>query len=445
MVRLYNGARFPMHRPSLDNVELIDHGALPMITAMQMNGMAIDRDYFRDFSAYLKTEEERISNDVTELVGVRINVASPDQVADLLFRRLGIKPRFQPKMVPSGKREIVDDEMLESLKDYHPVVPMIQEFRECWKIRTSFADVLPVWADKNDRIHGNIRTTRVVTGRLSMTEPNLMAQPVRTDLGKRIRDGFKAPKGRLLGTIDLSQIQMRVVAHEAQCMNMLDIFLRDGDIHSENASRMFNLPVEKLDKMYHRYPAKRVGFGVVFMITAKGLQDQLVVASDDRWTPEQRKQYIDFWTEARCDQMINDWYVVNWEVKSFMEDQKARARRFGEVWSLMGRMRRIPGVYSVHRHVKADAEREAGNSPIQMGEVDIMKTGMCEIWDVIESRGWDCMPLIQVHDELVFECDDNLPEYLKEFKNIFANSVPLDAPIKSSAAWGDKSWADLEK
>jgi DNA polymerase-1 len=419
-------------------------GAMPLVLKMQRNGILIDKGHFAEFSEYLKGEEVKYTDEVEQLTGRRINLASPDQKADLLFRHLGIKPRFNLKVVPTGKRYVIDDEVLESLKDYHPSVRVMQQFNECNKLRTSFSDVLPGLAGPDGRIRGNIRTTRVVSGRLSMTDPNLMAQPTRSDLGKKIRQGFRAPKGRKIGTIDLSQIQMRVVAHASGCINMIDTFLRNGDIHSENACRMFHLPVEKLDKMKHRYPAKRVGFGVVFEITAMGLRDQLVIASDPKWTREERQAYIDSWPEETCQRLIDDWYDANPEVREYMNGQHALARRFGMVWCMFGRHRLIPEVRSVHRWMVNEGLRAAGNHSIQAGEVGVMKLGMAEINDTIDRMGWDCMPLLQVHDELLFEGDEGLPDYLREFQRIYANCCPLDVPIKSDWAVGER-WGELEK
>lgn len=444
-MRLFGGVHFPVDRPCLPNASRIDHMVIPMVNSMRTTGIAIDRGHFREFAAYLKVEENRISREVSEMTGHRTNLASPDQVADLLFRKLHIKPRFNVKLVPTGKREVINDDLLQSVKDLHPCVPLLQEFVQRNKLRTSFAETLPLFADANDRIHADIKLTRVVTGRIAMSDPNLMGQPTRTELGKMIRKGFVPGKGRMLGTIDLSQIQMRIAAHVSGCINMIDVFHRDGDIHSETASRMFRIPIEKLDKMLHRYPAKRAGFGVLFMITGAGLRDQITTEFDPKWNSEQRQAHVDYWSEERCNTVINDWYKVNWEIRDCQNDFITHARRFNLVHDLFGRVRMIPGVRSSLKRIRNDAEREAGNSPIVMNEVAVMKLGMAEIWKVINDRKLDCQPLLQIHDELLFEGGDNLPEYLKEFQHIYGGAVPLDVPVKSSMATSYHSWGDLDK
>ncbi len=449
-VRLYNGVRFGMDRVCTHNTEIIDLGIVPIVNSMMETGIFLDKEYLKEFAVYLKGEEDRITIAVAEMTGYRVNLASDDQVADLIFRRLRTqwryKPRFQFKLTDSGKREQVSDAVLESIKDVHPVVPLIQEFREYNTLRTSFAETLPDHCDEFGRIHGAIKQTRVITGRLAMTGPNLMGIPTRSDLGKRVKKAFKAPKGRMLGEIDLSQAQMRIAAHVSGCMNMIRVFLSGGDIHSETASQMFDIPVPALDEMLHRYPAKRTGFGILFLIQANGLQDQLSGVSDPRWTPAERQAYVDRWTTDRCGLMITGWRKVNWEIGTWQNEQMVRGRRFSMVWDQgFGRHRLTPGIKSTHKSIRADAERECGNSPIVMYEVGIVKLAMAQIYDTIRDRNWDCQMLLNLHDALLFESDCNMEFYLQEFQKIFANVCPMDIPMKSDYKFGEGSWGDLRK
>lgn len=443
MYRLYGGVRFPVDRPCLENTAIMDHGCLRMVLEMRRHGIMIDPNHFKTFAVYLKQQEDRITEEVRMMTGYRVNMASPDQMADLLFSRLGIRPKYQMKLVASGKRFIINDKVLESIKELHPVVPMYQDFVEHNKLRTSFAETLPHFADANLRIHGDIKTTRVVTGRLAMSNPNLMGQPTRSELGKMIRQGFIAPPGRMLGHIDLSQAQMRGAAHLSRCMNMLDVFWRKGDIHKTTASMMFRLPIDQLDAYRHRYPAKRVGFGVLFMITGAGLHDQLQANIDEKWDRAQIDDHRAYWSVPKCDETIELWYNQYPEIRDWQNAQITRARRNEMVWSPDGRPRLVPGIRSVHKQIVADAEREAANSPVVMLEVAIMKLAMAEIQDTIHREKWDCKPLCQIHDALLVEGDKNLPEYMDRMATIFENAMPLDAPIKSDWKVTEGSWRDL--
>jgi len=439
----YNGVRL-LDQPSTTNIRRLDLGVMPMVAAMQANGILIDKDHFHKFSRYLKEEEERLTEDVRRLTNYRINLGSPDQIAALLFDRLKLKP-MHIKKVASKRRYIVDDEALESIKHQHLCIPKIQEFTEVHKLRTSYTDVLPVIASQDDgRVRTTLRVTRQVPGRISSSEPNLMAQPVRTDLGKRIRDGYIAPPGRKLGTIDLSQIEMRTAADDADCFPMIDTFLRDGDIHAETASRIFHLPVDKLDKMKHRYPAKRIGFGILFGITEEGLRDQILVASDKSWTEADRQAYVDSWPLIKCAEAINSWFGVYSEIRPAMNEQYSRARQYGYTWDYAGRIRWIPEVKSVHKRIVEAGLRYAYSHRIQSTAQTVMKLAMAEIWDTIVS-GLPIMPLLQIHDELLVEgYERSIEESLVQCQEIVANCVRFATPIKSSYAYGDR-WGKLEK
>lgn len=441
---LYNGVRI-VNAPCPENIKRLDLGAIPMVLNMQRNGLLLDCDHLRRLSVRLKEEEDAITEKVYDLTGQRLNMGSVDQLAHLLFNVIGLRPP-KGELTGSGKRFKLDDEVLDSLKADHPVVVEAKRFRECNKLRTSYADTLPGMVDSEGRIHTNLRVTRQVTGRISSSDPNLMAQPTRSDLGREIRNAYVAPPGKKLGTIDMSQVEMRTAAHEAECLSMIDTFLRRGDIHAETASRMFGLPVEKLDKMRHRYPAKRVGFGVLFGITALGLYAQIIAASDPKWTEEQRLAFIAEWSEDKCEATIQSWFDSYPEIRALMGEYHARARRFGYVWDMWGRIRHIPEVYAVARWVVEAGLRQAGNMPIQSGAQGLMKLAMAKIQDIIDDEYGDAVrPLLQIHDELLFEGEpDAMAEAMPRFSDVMYSIAPLDVPIESSYAIGDR-WGELEK
>jgi DNA polymerase-1 len=268
-----------------------------------------------------------------------------------------------------------------------------------------------------------------------MSEPNLLAQPVRSELGKDIRRGFIPSKGRKLVVSDLSQIEMRTVAHLSNCLPMIDTFIRGGDIHVETAERMFSVPPDKQDRMLHRYPAKRVGFGVLMEITGFGLYVQMILAGVG-----------DQWSEEKCDGLIVGWYDQYGEVLEWKHGIHAAVRRRMMAWDLWGRLRWIPEVKSVHKWVQNAGLRESVAHAISSTAQGIIKIHMAIIQERIEREFKDAVwPLLQIHDELLFEVEDGAVDDFKTYiQDVMDNSVVLNVPIRSSQASGD-NWGDLEK
>lgn len=440
----------------------MDLGALPCIMKMQSNGILVDKPYFKEFSKYLQQEKDKYTEAVREKTGFYINIGSPDQIEALLFKKVGLKPPDHFKLTKSGKRYVVDDEALSSIKHLHPAVQDIQRYTECHKLKSSYADVLPVIAGVDGRVRTNLKTTRQVSGRISSSDPNLMAQPTRSDLGKRIRKGFIAGKGKVLSTIDQSQIEMRFAAHRAQCISMIDTFLRDGDIHVETATRIFfswlpiklgRMPTKKeakaagMDDMRHRYPAKRIGFGVLFGITEEGLQDQILVADDPTWTDAEREAFRAEWPLERCAKVIAEWFRVYFEIRSYMEGEFAKARRNGYIGDEFGRIRLVPQVKSVHKRVVAEGLRAVGNLGIQASATGSMKLFLAQYFDeLIECKyKGRAEPLLVIHDEALSEVDEDcIEEFEYDCGRIMERVVRLDVPIRFSTAHG-QSWGDLDK
>jgi DNA polymerase-1 len=431
---LFGGVRMVSH-PDPDNVRKLDMGCVPMVLEMQRRGILVDTGYLAEFSVELQRDMERLTEEMRSMTGYYLNMGSPDQVADLLFNKLKIRPGHHAKKTPMGKRYVVAREYLESISPEHPCIPMILDYGEVKKIKESYCDVLPTLVGRDGRIRTTLRITRIVSGRISSSRPNLTAQPTRSELGKRIRKAFVASRGRVMLVLDLSQIEMRTMAHEASCLAMIDTFSRGGDIHLETASRMFGLPPEKLDKMEHRYPAKRVGFGVMFLITPQGLLIQMTISGARGWT------------EQRCADMISLWYGQYPEVRSFQGSQKSDVLRWGMVWDMWGRHRLLPAVKCVVRRVKEEALRAACNHRIQSGAQGIIKLQMAEIQDTRDRFYGDAVwPLLQIHDELLFEVQESAAdEFTSVAGDIMARAVPeFLVPIKWAGACGP-SWGDLDK
>lgn len=460
--RCYGGVRFGFDSPSPDNVRRLDLISMPCIARMQRNGILVDKAYYAEFSKYLQQEKDRYTEAIREKTGYYINAGSPDQIAALLFGKIGLKPPDHFKLTKSGKRFVVDDEALSSIKHMHPCIQDIQRYTECHKLKSSYADVLPVIAGPDGRVRTSLKVTRQVSGRISSADPNLMAQPTRSDLGKRVRKGFIASPGKVLMTIDQSQIEMRFAAHRAQCISMIDTFLRDGDIHVETATRIFfswlpvklgRMPTRKeakaagMDDMRHRYPAKRIGFGVLFGITEEGLQDQILVADDPTWTDAEREAFRAEWPLERCAKTIAEWFEVYPEIKKYMEMEYAKARRFGYTCSAFGRIRLVPQVKSVHKRVVAEGLRAVGNFGIQTDANGSIRLFLAQYFDELINGKYKgkAEPLLSIHDECLSEVDEDcVEEFAHDCGRLMERVVSLDVPIRFSTAWGE-SWGELEK
>lgn len=423
----------------LDAVQGIDMAVIPMVERMQTNGILADIPHFQRLGDRMSDMMDEEVRSIWEETGRFINPNSGDQVAPLIFDELGMEPRY---LTGSGKRGSTDDKTLEGLRNEHPVMPHILNFREYSKIRDSFAVVLPRMVGADGRIRCVLRVTRVSSGRLAASSPNLMAIPVRSDVGKEVRSGFIAPEGCLLGTCDLDQIEMRVMAHRSGDPTLVDLFTRGEDIHAKTASQMFGIPVDQVDPMRHRYPAKRVGFGVITGITGKGLSEQMALAGVT-------KDNGDPYSEDDCDRLIADWFSIYPGVRDYMEDKRAEARRYGYVRDMWGRIRYLPGIHDPRRWMREEAERQSHSHDIQGSAQGIMKLGMKAAWDGVYPMAWregvHCEPLLQVHDELLHEIQEDAAEtVLDAVKAAMCSAVDLCVPVKAKSAIGP-DWGALEK
>lgn len=418
---------------NLQEVADIDHSVLRMVDHMGRRGMPINPPYFRRLAADLYEREERAIYQLTQLIGRRINPNSTDQVGALLFDELGIE---STKRTKGGKRS-TNKKVVEGLRTAHQAVDLVVQARELNKGRTSFAD--PLGTQTSDRCRCRLRLTRVVSGRLAASDPNLMAIPVRTELGLEIRNGFEAPDGHLLGTWDLDQIEMRVMADESRDPFLVELFLTGRDIHSETASRCFGVPLDRVDKMKHRYPAKRVGFGVITGITGAGLLDQFRMAG-----------ITDGWDEQSCDELIQAWFGVYPGVKAYMERCRAEARRNGVVYDRWGRPRYLPGAQSSLSHIREEAERQSHSHKIQAGAQGIMKRAMAAVdRDILDlqAQGYGVWPLMQIHDELILEFEEGLEGLLEPMvvdSLTRTTTLPSGVPLGAKGAYG-RAWGQLEK
>ena len=411
----------------------VDMQVTRIVLDMERCGMAVDREKFSELSAYYKREMDRLEGEISIIAGHPLNVGSTLQVADLLYKELVLRcPAYTPKGAPS-----TDEETLMKLLHDHPIVKPIIDWRGLQKNRSAYAENIPRMIKKDGRVHADIKTTRVYTGRLATAEPNLMAIPIRSEEGRKIRECFITAPGCSLVACDYAQIEMRLAAHASQDKEMLGIFQRGEDIHSQTASKIFGIPVDKVDPIKHRYPAKTCGFGVLYGMSAEGLLDQfsLIGCSEG-------------WTLQKCEALIKEWFGLFRGVRSYFSGKIAEARRYGHVTDLFGRRYLIPEVKSALPHIISAGERQACNYPIQGGAQGVMKRGMVKMMPVyrgFREVGETCNPLIQIHDDMLFEVGDGILEaFCVVYKDTMENAVKLSLPLEVDLKTG-KNWGSMEK
>lgn len=413
----------------------IDHGILPFIHAMQRGGMGIDYPHFECVQAYLLFEINEQLRKIEREVGRPLNPKSGPQVAKELYENRGLRP-------PSGKFKktksgglSTEDKTLEAMSGLDPLVDMITDARELFKLHGTYATKIPEIAARapDRRLHPRFRVTRVPTGRLSAVEPNVLALPKHTKNGKLIRGGFPARKGWLLGSWDLDQIEMRVMAHASGDPAFRQVFLAGLDIHAANAQKYFGVPPDRQDDSKHRLPAKAIGFGTLMGITAKGLRDQL------------HKKGQTHWTEQQCQQLLDEFYNVLYPgIKTYVQGRHQFCRATGYTEDFMGRRQYLPDIWSDDDRERSAAEREAQAIPIQAGAQIVTKTWMKAAWDGGLStlyRRELISPWVQIHDDLVIE---HKKEVSQEVDHILQSTLPqiLSVPVKCKGKIAEV-WVDL--
>lgn len=405
----------------LDAVLENDLGAMLMIADMMDNGIQVDEKYLAGLEDDLKAQ--KLVQEVIIHSTSAINIGSADQVADLLFKKLKLTPG---KMTPSKKRYTVDDATLQGISHEHPVVQHILAWRGVEKLLNTYVTKLPGFI-KNGRIYPKFRITGTPSGRLTCSEPNLMAIPIRSKMGAKIRAGFVAPEGRILASWDLSQIEPRVMAHESKDANLMDVFNEGRDLYTATASKIFKMDMKQVTPE-QRSHSKTVSLGIFYDISATGLLRQMQAKGQQTWILEDAQR------------MIDEWFEVYPSVYDYMRAQRDHARIDGFVRSPLGRIRYLPGASSSIEKVKNEAERQAINHPIQTGAAEIMKSIMARV----TRNNIASLPILQIHDELVFELDkDDLNGLDLLMRDSIKAINPLCVPITCGMNFG-KTWADLK-
>lgn len=466
--RLYNGVRFPMPGPSLRNVQRLDHYGRPMMIAMRARGMQVDLSHFAKLDTALTEDMERLTDEVQAMTGQYVNLGSGPQVSHLLFKTLGLKqPR--PRFTPSGDRESVDHEALVAVQHDHEVVPLLLDYKEVDKLRGTYVRPMPGLATRVShgvwRIFPQIGDTRVPSGRQNCKEPNLLAMPNRTKRGQQVCEGFITDPGWSFLSVDESQIEPRVTAHRSGCPELRRIYENEEDIYSDFAIRAFHLPDSRhrdtdgwhypgVDKKLHRFPSKTCILAAIYEVSPKGLLEQMptickhchTMASDHR--EKGCQHFTPYWTETKCAEILSSFYHT-YAIAGMRKRDHARARFYGYLWDEWGRILHVAAVRSVHEWVQSGALREAGNFPIQSTARGTVKLTSAAVWDDLNASGMygtTVWPLLDIHDELLFEVrDDVLEEIADLVKWRFETCVALDVPIKAGSASSAESWGKVPK
>lgn len=414
----YQVAEFEKN-PKLKKVFLeFDLPLIPVLFKMEKKGMLIDREYFEDLKLEYADEVARKEREVQLMAGVDFNVNSPVQLSEVLFDKLQLPTKGIKKTsrgYSTGAKE------LDKLKDEHPIINKLMEYRETAKLLSTYVLPFLELADAHDRIHTTFTQDVTATGRLSSLNPNLQNIPVRTEEGKRIRNGFVADADKVLVSADYSQFELRLAAALSNDEKLIADFNSGIDIHTKTASEAFKVPFEQVSKKQRR-AAKVINFGVLYGMSAKGLSD-----AADMTVPE-AKEFIDKYFELRA------------PMKKKLEEFLKQARDEGFVETLYGRRRPTPDVKSANFLIRTAAERAAQNMPIQGTEADLMKRAMVRV-DAALPKGAEL--IMQVHDSLIVECDaalaDSVGEILKREMMGVAPELPVELAVEvtTGSNWGE--------
>jgi len=428
---------YPILKSKVEDMKLtaaleLDCAVVPMLVAMQRNGMRVDSEKLKALGFVVKMELEGLRVGVEKYSSEPyFNINSKAQVSDLLFNTLRLPPT---KKTRSGARPSVAKGVLEQLKDKHPVVPLLIKHSELEKIRNTYVTQLPKFI-KDGRIHPNFSLIATPTGRLATKQPNLLAQPTKSEMGRKIRECFIASEGYTMVSWDLDQIELRVLAHESNDPAMIKI-LSDPHrhIHKETCCHIFGIAVGNITKdMYQYLSAKIVSFAIPYGVSAIGLQSQLGAMGVHK-------------DLAYSKALIKDWYKLYPKVYDYHELVKSQARMRGYVRSPLGRIRYVPGIRSTVAKIRARCIRQAINFPIQAGAQEVLKRGMRDMWVLLKSTTDIVKPLLQVHDELLFEIDNitlGHGDIQKAIAGFMENAIKLRVPIRTTMNQG-ATWADLK-
>jgi DNA polymerase-1 len=407
---------------SLPRVASIAHNFdFPLIHTLYLvekRGIKIDTKLLAEMSAELGIEHNKLEQEMYTMAGHEFNIASPSQLSEVLFSNL----KLPTTGIKKGKTNFsTDQKTLDKLRGVHPIIELIEKTRELAKLKNTYVDTLPNMVDENNRIHTTFNQDVAATGRLSSTDPNLQNIPVRTDLGRRIREAFIPEDGNVLIGADYSQFELRLAAAMAGDAELVEDFNNDIDVHTKTAAQVNGIPMDQVTKAQRR-DAKVINFGVLYGMSPHGLSVATGMGLAEA------KNYIDHYFEIRS------------PIRKYIDKTLEKAKVDGYVETYYGRRRPTPDINSSNFIVRESARRQAANMPIQGTEADLMKLAMIKIEDEINGLG---VQILQIHDSVLVECakkhSEKITAILKDVMENIAPDLPvkLKVDISIGANWGD--------
>lgn len=404
----------------------IEQPLMPILRGMQEYGVLIDKNVLEDLRAKYRVELESCEANIYKLAGREFLISSPRQLGDVLFDELGLKAKGQKKTA-TGQRSTRESE-LEKIRDLHPIVDAILEYRQIQKLLSTYIESMPALLGEDGRLHAEFIQTGTTTGRMASQNPNLQNIPIRSDRGRAIRNAFIAPKGSVLLALDYSQIELRLAAILSGDSILCDIFRSGRDVHKEVAARVFGVDPENVDYEMRRR-AKVINFGILYGMGVNALRTQLGTSTSE------------------AHQFYDDYFQTFTRLAAYLEETKGFARKNGYTETLFGRRREFSGMKSPLPYVRAQAERMAINAPIQGTEADLIKLAMVQVDEMLKQDDLanDVHLLLQVHDELVYEVkEEKLRDVAERIQKLMEHvldgyerhDVPIIAEPKSGRDWG---------
>lgn len=377
-----------------------------VLANMEITGFITDINVLENLKAEIDEVLEGLTTEIYEFAGSEFNINSPKQLGDVLFKDLDL-----PVIKKTKTGFSTDASVLEKLRDQHQIIPKIEQYREMYKLRSTYIEGLENSIDEDGRIRSTFRQSIASTGRLSSTEPNLQNLPIRTEEGRKIRKAFKAAEGKILIDADYSQIELRILASLSDDQNMIDAFINGVDIHTKTASEVFDRPLDEVTKE-ERYNAKAVNFGIIYGISDYGLSQNLNIPRP------LAKEYIEGFFEGYPN------------VKKYMDNIIKEARDLGYTDTLFNRRRYIPEITSKNFNVRSFGERVALNTPIQGTAADIIKIAMIKTEENFKKAGLDAKIILQIHDEIILESSiEDKDEAMEILKDSMESAAKLQVPL----------------
>lgn len=423
-LRLYELAR---EREVITVFETIEKPLIPIIASMNQAGVLLDTSFLAALSQEYTAKANALTDAIYKDAGAPFNINSPKQLGVVLYDTLQIKPVGRAR-TPSGARTTKESELVK-MSEQHPIIHHILEYRELQKLLSTYIDVLPTLVDAHKRLHTTFVQTGTTTGRLASIDPNLQNIPIKTEQGKKIREAFIAPAGKKLIALDYAQIELRIAAMLSRDEKLIETFVRGEDVHTAVASEVFGVQAQEVTKDMRR-TAKVINFGILYGMGAQALKQNLGAET----TVAEAKEYLEHYFQKYPT-------LTRW-----IDSTKLEAGRLGYTQTLFGRRRYFEGIHSRIPFIKAQAERMAVNAPIQGTQADVVKLAMIQINEWIKtSKRTDVMLVLQVHDELVYECDsERAEETAKHIQKIMqgvmlaeqTGGVPLLAEYAVGENWG---------